>query len=52
MFFEEQARIFVQLITSHAAFTHHTPLPKKKLARMLIHVRKIFNGEVSFKCHC
>ena len=42
MFFEEQVRIFVQLIIFQAYF-QFLYLPKKELACMMIHVRKIFN---------
>ena len=54
MLFEEQARIFVQLIISKATWPIFVSwyLPKKELSRMLVHVRKIFNCKVSFKSRC
>ena len=55
MFYEEQARIFVQLISSHAPapiLDSWCLIPKKELAHMLIHVSTIFNWKVSFKRHC
>ena len=51
MFFKEQARIFVQLVLSKAPLPIFVTwyLPKKELARMLIHIREIYNCKVYLK---
>ena len=45
MFFEVQARIFVQLIFFLGTFVdfRFTIFAQKELARILIHIRKMFN---------
>ena len=54
MFFKEQVRLFGQLIISKAPSPIFvlSYLSKKELIRTLIHVLKVFNCKVSFKCRC
>ena len=54
MSFKDQARIFVGLITfqTPSSVFASRNLLKKELPPMLIHVCKIFNCKVSFKCRC
>ena len=53
MFYKEQARNFLLMIIFEEPSSIFVSrcLTKKELAGMLIHISKIFNYKMSFKCH-